>query len=280
MGLGHLDSAVKHTWMCNQLIPSTGYHPWFTHLYTLSPADGLPTKEKHYASLFLSSSTSSTNTKNKQLLESLLPYLPDPIAFAPLIDKLRTDIRESLDAGRLTVLGEVGLDGSARLRWPIGARCLHPESKCASVSEARAEQAGLGEDDVGDEGESKEETSSQKTSCNTTCTPGASEETAKEGSEAITSSPKNDNASARKEEEGKEDEDEDEEQEQEEDWKRLTPFKVPMSHQRAILDAQLEVAIELGVNVSFHSVAAAGKSQKRFCSFVIPRISCSGDPGG
>jgi Tat protein secretion system quality control protein TatD with DNase activity len=40
---------------------------------------------------------------------------------------------------------------------------------------------------------------------------------------------------------------------------RLTPFKVSMAHQRAIVEAQMEIAVELGVNVSFHSVAAAGQ---------------------
>lgn len=53
------------------------------------------------------------------------------------------------------------------------------------------------------------------------------------------------------------------EEEEEEKWKRLTPFKVTLSHQKAIVEAQLEVAIELGVNVSFHSVAAPGTSARR-----------------
>jgi Tat protein secretion system quality control protein TatD with DNase activity len=45
----------------------------------------------------------------------------------------------------------------------------------------------------------------------------------------------------------------------EEDWNRLTPFKVSMAHQKAIVEAQLEVAIDLGVSVSLHSVAAPGE---------------------
>lgn len=49
-------------------------------------------------------------------------------------------------------------------------------------------------------------------------------------------------------------------EEDDREWTRLTPFKVSMEHQKAIVEAQLEVAIEMGVNVSFHSVSAAGTS--------------------
>lgn len=87
------------------------------------------------------------------------------------------------------MLGEVGLDASARLRWPVEARDVWEEMY----------------------GKAKDKT--------------------REGEE---------NGS--------------------EEWKRLTPFKVPIAHQRAILEAQMEIAIELGVNISFHSVASAGTS--------------------
>jgi hypothetical protein len=64
------------------------------------------------------------------------------------------------------------------------------------------------------------------------------------------------------------------EEEQEEDWNRLTPFKVSMAHQKAIAQAQLEVAVDLGVNVSFHSVAAPGESSPGLVPAVAPsRIS-------
>lgn len=87
------------------------------------------------------------------------------------------------------MLGEVGLDASARLRWPTEARHVWEEMY------------------------------------------GKGEANSREGEE---------NGS--------------------EEWKRLTPFKVPISHQRAVLEAQMEIAIELGVNISFHSVACAGTS--------------------
>jgi hypothetical protein len=41
-------------------------------------------------------------------------------------------------------------------------------------------------------------------------------------------------------------------------WQALTPFKVSMKHQVAIAQAQLQLAIEFGINVSFHSVSAPG----------------------
>ncbi len=167
-----------------------GYHPWFVHRYTLAPSP--PSKQEHYTTLFFPlHNSSSPPSKNLQLLHTLLPYLPDPIPFAPLLDRLRADILESLDDGRLTMVGEVGLDGGARMRWPVEARDLYPEK----VHRGEMEDWKQGDGD-GDE----------------------------------------------------------------EEWKRLTPFKVSMAYQRQIVEMQLEVAIELGVNVSFHSVAAPGTS--------------------
>ncbi|ODO00566.1 hypothetical protein L198_02885 [Cryptococcus wingfieldii CBS 7118] len=154
-----------------------GYHPWFTHRYTFSPPESLPSKEEHYTSLFFPASSSASAslsekpTQDQHLLSTLLPYMPEPLPFQPMLAKLREDLEKSLGEERLTMVGEVGLDGSARMRWP---------------------QEGKGEE------------------------------------------------------------------EEEEEWRRLTPFKVPLPHQRAILLAQIDIAIELGVNVSLHSVACSG----------------------
>lgn len=159
-----------------------GYHPWFTHRYTLSPPSAVPSKRDHYASLFLARSSPNDN-----LLDTLLPFLPDPTPLQPLLQTLRQNLATHLEEGRLTMLGEVGLDASARLRWPVEARDVWEEMYGKAKNKTR-------------EGEEN-------------------------GSE---------------------------------EWKRLTPFKVPIAHQRAILEAQMEIAIELGVNISFHSVASAG----------------------
>jgi len=114
------------------------------------------------------------------ILEMLLPYLPEPIPFGTMLESLACNIERSMDEGRTVLLGEVGLDGGARMRWPVLARHLY-EEKYPST----------------------------------------------EGGEA---------------------------------WNRLTPFKVSMAHQRAIVEAQLGVAVKQEVNISFHSVAAAGTS--------------------
>ena len=152
------------------------------HRYTLQPAT--PSKEEHYLSLFFTPKSSPTS-KDRILLSTLLPYLPDPIPFAPLLDQLRADIAESKDKGNLTMLGEIGLDGQARMRWPVQARDIYEEQ----YGKEKGRRAG--DDD-------------------------------------------------------------------EEDWRRLTPFKTNMQHQRKIMAMQMEVAIELGVSASVHSVAAPG----------------------
>jgi Tat protein secretion system quality control protein TatD with DNase activity len=147
----------------------------------------VPDKEAHYRSIFFAASKSPSE-KNEAILQSLLPYLPDPIPFNTLLEDLRRNITTSLQEARLTMLGEIGLDGGARLRWPKSARHLYEEKYPQTAVED-------GEGEGGDE-----------------------------------------------------------------EWNRLTPFKVSMHHQKAIVEAQLEVAIELRVNVSFHSVAAPGLS--------------------
>lgn len=132
----------------------------------------------------------------------LLPYLPDPLPFHSLLDKLEIDIRRSLDQGRLTMLGEVGLDGQARLRWPSKARHVHDQMYPSRESDRPTIYA----------------PESQKELCNDMASSPAAED----------------------------------------EWSKLTPFKTSMNHQRAVLEAQLEIAIKLGVNVSFHSVASPG----------------------
>jgi len=121
---------------------------------------------------------------------------------------MRRDIQASLDQGQLSMVGEVGLDGSARMRWPVEARYLFKDNIPHSGKTGRKE-----EEEEGVEGEG------------------------------------------------------------EEDWKRLTPFKISMTHQIAIMEKQLELAIELGVNVSFHSVAAAGGP---LAAFWLSRASITG----
>jgi hypothetical protein len=156
--------------------------------------------------------TVSTNPNTKpldrssrpyQLFLTLLPYFPDPLPFQPLLDGVRANISRSLADGRLTLLGEVGLDGGARVRWPVGARALFE----------RDHRETLSPDKFPHDSDTK---ATINADMHTTETDDAS-------------------------------------------WTRLTPFKISMQHQKEILVAQLELAVELGVNVSFHSVAAPGE---------------------
>ncbi|KAK4689311.1 hypothetical protein P7C73_g773, partial [Tremellales sp. Uapishka_1] len=146
-----------------QIVSCFGYHPWFAHRYTLHPGIS---KTEHYRTIFPKLSAAQA-----ELLETLLPFLPEPLAFQDLLFRLRRDLSDSVKEGRMTMLGEVGLDGAARVRWPHMS-------------------------------ENEDEDGSTKT--------------------------------------------------------RLTPFKTTMTHQISILKAQLEIAVELGVNISLHCVAAAG----------------------
>jgi Tat protein secretion system quality control protein TatD with DNase activity len=157
-----------------------------------------PPKSDHYQSIFFQPGK-EPNPKHLAILDMLLPYLPDPIPFEPMLEALAGDIKRSKaeSGGRIVMIGEIGLDGGARMRWPPSARHLYEEKYPLSAS-------------TGDK----------------------------------------------------------------EEWNRLTPFKVSMAHQKAIANAQMGVAVEMGVNVSFHSVAAAGKdSHIRLPMFLKERLT-------
>ncbi|GFZ50248.1 hypothetical protein JCM24511_08004 [Saitozyma sp. JCM 24511] len=194
---------------------TASYHPWFVHSYTL--LDPPPSKEAHYTSLFFKPNSSPTS-KNRQLLLTLLPYLPEPVPFTPLLAKLREDIHASLARGQLTMLGEVGLDGGARVRWPTAARHLYTEkygTDAEGGADPDADDGGAGGNDDG---------------------AGAGVR-----------------PRVKVDEQG--------------EWKRLTPFKTSMAHQREIAKRQMEIAVECAVNVSFHSVAAAGPTMDVLTEF-------------
>lgn len=76
-----------------------------------------PSKEEHYRSLFLSSSTTpeskgeSTNAEKIQAFEEMLPSLPEPLSMEECI----SSIRQNFAAFPRSMLGEVGIDKSARV---------------------------------------------------------------------------------------------------------------------------------------------------------------------
>lgn len=113
---------------------------------------------------------------DEERFQATLPLLPDPEPFAALLAKLRTDVTGAKDAGRLVLIGEIGLDATARVR-------------------IRPTHSGLPEDWVASD-------------------------------------------------------------------LNVTPFKTLMSHQEAIARAQVDLAVGLGVSISFHCVGAAGSTLK------------------
>ncbi|KAI0033994.1 hypothetical protein K488DRAFT_77557 [Vararia minispora EC-137] len=142
----------------NKVIPAFGYHPWWAHHVSL--VDPPPSRGEHYRSLFLPLFVSSTApTDLEAAFTRLLPSLPDP---RPLSDVL-AELRSNLSAHPRAMLGEVGLDHSARVPF------------------------------------SPADTDGRK---------------------------------------------------------QLSPFSTPLAHQRALLEAQLELAVEMQRNVSMHSVKA------------------------
>ena len=98
------------SWICY-----SGYHPWFSHWISLNSNTNL-SKSDHYRTLFLGRSIKDStdpedSEKKNQIFEEMLPYLPDPVPLDELLNALRQKFEEHPDA----MLGEVGLDRSARV---------------------------------------------------------------------------------------------------------------------------------------------------------------------
>lgn len=109
----HDQDGVKAVAGRSDIVPCFGYHPWFVHRYYLGAP---PTKRDHYMGVLC--------PKKKQMKEfdALLPQLPEPESFGPLIDAMRENIR-SCGA----IVGEIGLDSTARMRvWSGGTGTLTP----------------------------------------------------------------------------------------------------------------------------------------------------------
>ena len=105
-----------------------GYHPWFAHRYTL--AQPPLSKTDHYTSIFFPPSSqpdSPRRQREKEILAALIPYDPDPLPFEPLLNTIRENVRRCKEDGRLVMVGEVGLDGAARVLWPVEGRKLYDE---------------------------------------------------------------------------------------------------------------------------------------------------------
>ncbi|KAL1409443.1 Cut9-interacting protein scn1 [Vanrija albida] len=87
------------------------YHPWYVHRFSLH--DPPPAKAEHYAEVFAPKPALAAQ------LPDFLPLLPEPEAFAPRLERIRADVLAARGAGRLAMVGEIGLDSAARVRiWP------------------------------------------------------------------------------------------------------------------------------------------------------------------
>jgi len=161
------------------------------------------------------------------MLKALLPFLPEPLPFGPLLDGMRRDIRRCKGEGRLVMVGEVGLDGAARVLWPVAGRRLYDETTRTLRADyvERAEGMEQGEGEVGTGAVSRGDTSEGGKGGRDQDNEAAHDVSAPEG----------------------------------EEWKRLSPFKISMDHQKAILRAQMDIAVEFGIPISLHCVAAPGK---------------------
>ncbi|KAF8681487.1 TatD related DNase [Rhizoctonia solani] len=143
--------------MGDRVVMCFGYHPWWSH--RISILDTPLPAEEHYRRLF------NPSEKQEDVFQAVISSLPPP---RPLKDVI-SELKQNLQLSSSTMLGEVGVDRSFRVRLPAN------------------------------EGELK-----------------------------------------------------------------LSPFTVPQEHQLAILEAQIAVAVELGKNISLHSVKASGVTIELF----------------
>jgi len=126
-----------------EVIACFGYHPWFSHLLSLDDSLPGPSKRDHYRSLFLPSLDSKHYAEQERTLDDILPGLPEPTPFAPLLTELKRNIAEAQGRGQLVMLGEVGLDKSFRVPYPH----ITAEHR-ATVKEAEDEVATSGQEEL------------------------------------------------------------------------------------------------------------------------------------
>jgi len=174
------------------------------------------------------------------MLESLLPFFPDPISFAPLLDGMRRDITRCREERRLVMVGEVGLDGAARVRWPVGGRRLYDETT-RSIRADHKDFRGMKRSVEGN----GVRTTERKTPV--------------EGMDIAGH------------EKSSTDDDDENDNDNDDAWKRLSPFKISIQHQKAILRAQMEIAVDFGIPISLHCVAAPGEWASSLRHLVPPK---------
>ncbi len=91
----------------NRHCPRKAIIPGFPHCIAIHPVS---TKDAHYRSLFLNDNSSS---QDRDAFNELLPSLPEPLLLQDLLVALESDLNEF----PTSMLGEVGLDRSVRVRF-------------------------------------------------------------------------------------------------------------------------------------------------------------------
>jgi len=104
----------------SKVIPSFGYHPWFSYLISLEDSIS---KEEHYRRVFLNE-TGKVGEKEQQAFVNLLNLLPTPTPLASVLEEIREHLKEFPRA----MVGEVGLDRVFRVPYDYFAakRVLSP----------------------------------------------------------------------------------------------------------------------------------------------------------
>ncbi|CAG8478002.1 8967_t:CDS:2 [Ambispora gerdemannii] len=97
----------------DKVIPCFGFHPWYAHTLTLQ--EGKIDKTSHYRTVFQPPQTAATSTTAADdELDALIPLLEEPIIFKECLNKLESLLKVHTSA----LVGEIGLDKSARLKHP------------------------------------------------------------------------------------------------------------------------------------------------------------------
>ncbi|KAG1754965.1 uncharacterized protein EDB91DRAFT_1325933 [Suillus paluster] len=88
----------------DKVVPSFGYHPWFTHWIALVPYES---KEEHYRCIFKDAD------EHPEAFQKLLLHLPEPVTLQTVLE----DVRQNLMAFSSAMLGEVGIDRASRVPY-------------------------------------------------------------------------------------------------------------------------------------------------------------------
>ncbi|KAG2155494.1 hypothetical protein DEU56DRAFT_310681 [Suillus clintonianus] len=88
----------------NKVVPSFGYHPWFTHWIALAPYES---KEAHYRRIFKDAD------EHPEAFQKLLEHAPEPVTLQTVLE----DVRQNLMDFPSAMLGEVGFDRAFRVSY-------------------------------------------------------------------------------------------------------------------------------------------------------------------